>query len=152
MHSSTTQNPAAPVDRGLPTDRSAPTPARPPAIAVRGLHKSFPGKDGRINAVAGVDLTIGHGEIVAFLGPNGAGKTTTLDIVLGLVPPDAGSVSVMGATPRDAVLAGKVSALLQTGGLLRDLTVAETVRYVASTFTAPRPVQEVLEPRQMVPA
>lgn len=144
MHSSTTQNPVA-ADRGGPADHGAPIAARPPAIAVQGLHKSFSGKDGRIHAVNGVDLTIGHGEIVAFLGPNGAGKTTTLDIALGLVPPDAGSVSVMGLTPREAVLAGKVSALLQTGGLLRDLTVAETVRYVASTFTAPRPVQEVLD-------
>ncbi|MGC0142000.1 ABC transporter ATP-binding protein [Pseudactinotalea sp. Z1732] len=144
MHPSTTQN-AVVADHGTPADHGAALAPRPPAIAVRGLRKSFPGRDGRIHAVDGVDLTIGHGEIVAFLGPNGAGKTSTLDIVLGLVPPDAGSVAVMGLAPREAVLAGKVSALLQTGGLLRDLTVAETVRYVASTFTAPRPVQEVLE-------
>lgn len=116
----------------------------PPAVELRGLRKTFRGKRGPITAVDGVDLTVGHGQIVAFLGPNGAGKTTTLDMVLGLVEPDGGQVRVMGMKPRAAVQAGRVSALLQTGGLLRDLTVAETVRYIASTFQAPRPADEVL--------
>lgn len=115
-----------------------------PAIELEGLTKSFRGKGGKVTAVNGVDLTVNRGEILAFLGPNGAGKTTTLDIVLGLIEPDGGTARVMGAPPRTAVLAGKVSAVLQTGGLLRDITVVETVRYIASTFDSPRPVAEVL--------
>jgi ABC-2 type transport system ATP-binding protein len=97
-----------------------------------------------VQAVDGLDLTVAPGEIVAFLGPNGAGKTTTLDMLLGLTVPDAGSATVVGMAPRAAVLAGKVSAVLQTGGLLADLTVAETVRLISSTFTDPRPVDEVM--------
>ena len=111
---------------------------------LRGLRKSFRSSSGPVVAVDGVDLSIGYGEIVAFLGPNGAGKTTTLDMVLGLVEPDAGTATVMGMRPRAAVQAGRVSALLQSGGLLRDLSVAETVRYIAATFPRPRPVEEVL--------
>ena len=51
---------------------------------------------------SGVDLTIARGEFVAVLGPNGAGKSTFLDLVLGLLPPSAGAVSVLGETPRAA--------------------------------------------------
>lgn len=117
-----------------------------PAIALRGLTRVFrPRKEADIRAVDGVDLTINHGEIVAFLGPNGAGKTTTLDIVLGLTEPTSGSVEVFGADPREAVRAGAVSAVLQTGGLLQDLSVRETVEIIASMFGRLHAVDEVLE-------
>ncbi|GAA4347007.1 ABC transporter ATP-binding protein [Microbacterium rhizosphaerae] len=111
------------------------------AIAAAGLVKSF----GKVHAVRGVDLTVRAGEIVAFLGPNGAGKTTTIDMLLGLSHPDAGSVEVFGRTPRAAIAHGLVSAVLQTGGLLKDLTVRETLRLTASLFAETRPVDEVLE-------
>src|SRR5690554_2750840 len=104
------------------------------AVHLDGIVKDFGRGSERVRAVAGVDLSIGRGEVVAFLGPNGAGKTTTLDIVLGLTDPTAGSALVHGAAPRQAVLAGKVSGVLQSGGLLRDLTVGETVAMIASTF------------------
>jgi ABC-2 type transport system ATP-binding protein len=112
----------------------------PPAIELRGIHKHF----GHVHAVNGVDMTVASGEIVAFLGPNGAGKTSTIDITLGLSRPNAGSVSVYGMSPRHAIAHGLVSAVMQTGGLLKDLTVAETVTYTASLFSNPRPAQEVL--------
>jgi ABC-2 type transport system ATP-binding protein len=111
------------------------------AIELRGLHKNF--KD--VQAVRGMTLTINPGEIVALLGPNGAGKTTTTDMILGLSKPTAGSVSVFGRPPREAIDRGLVSAVLQTGGLLKDLTVEDTARYTASLFTGSRPVAEVLE-------
>jgi ABC-2 type transport system ATP-binding protein len=116
------------------------SPAITPAVRLDGLVKRF----GRVTAVAGLDLSIGPGEIVAFLGPNGAGKTTTIDMILGLSRPDAGQVRVLGGTPADAVRYGRVSAVLQSGGLLRDLTVAETVRFTAALFPHARPVEEVL--------
>ena len=65
--------------------------------------------------------------MVAFLGPNGAGKTTTIDMMLGLSHPTAGTVEVLGMQPREAIARGLVAAVMQTGGLLKDLTVRETV-------------------------
>jgi len=122
-----------------------PAPAGPTttgrAIDLRGLTKSF----GTVRAVDGLDLQVEAGEVLAFLGPNGAGKTTTIDMLLGFARPDSGTVQVFGLAPRDAIAAGKVSAVLQTGGLLKDLTVEETVRLTASLFAVSRPVDEVLE-------
>jgi len=110
------------------------------AVALRGVRKNF----GSVQAVRGIDLDIAPGEIVAFLGPNGAGKTSTIDIILGLSQPSAGTVGVYGMHPRQAISRGLVSAVMQTGGLLKDLTVAETAEYTASLFAQPRPVPEVL--------
>jgi ABC-2 type transport system ATP-binding protein len=119
-----------------------------PAIELRSLVKSFPprrgSQDTEVRAVDGIDLRIEQGEVVAFLGPNGAGKTTTLDMVLGLTEPTSGTAQVFGRRPREAVVGGHVSAVLQTGGLLRDLTVRETVRMIASTYAVHSPVDEVI--------
>jgi len=82
---------------------------------------------------------------MAFLGPNGAGKTSTIDMILGLSRPDAGEVEVYGMAPRQAVRKGLVSAVMQAGGLLKDLTVAETAAYTARLFAVSRSVGEVLE-------
>ena len=111
------------------------------AVEARALTKSF----GGVHAVTGVDLTVRPGEIVAFLGPNGAGKTTTIDMMLGLSTPDTGEVKVFGFAPRTAISRGLVSAVLQSGGLLKDLTVRETLDLTASLFADTRPVAEVLD-------
>jgi ABC-2 type transport system ATP-binding protein len=100
---------------------------------------------GAVTAVDGLDLTVAPGEVVAFLGPNGAGKTSTIDMVLGLSRPDAGTVEVHGLPPRQAVARGLVSAVMQTGGLLKELTVRETVQLTAALFAHTRPVAEVLD-------
>ena len=121
--------------------RSATVTNSPPAIELNGLVKRYD----TVTAVAGLDLTVRPGEIVAFLGPNGAGKTSTIDIVLGLSRPTAGSVQVFGLDPLTAVAHGRVAAVMQTGGLLKDLTVKETVQLTASLFREARPVAEVLE-------
>jgi len=99
---------------------------------------------GHVQAVRNVDLQLRSGEIVAILGPNGAGKTSTIDIILGLSQPSSGTVSVYGMHPRHAISRGLVSAVMQTGGLLKDLTVRETVEYTASLFALSQPVREVL--------
>src|SRR4051794_13414014 len=111
------------------------------AISLRDVTKSF----GAVRAVHGIDLDIRPGEIVAVLGPNGAGKTTTIDMILGLSQPTTGEVTVLGVQPRQAVARGLVSAVMQTGGLLKDLSVRETVAYVGSLFASTDPVEEVLE-------
>src|SRR4051812_18259070 len=100
------------------------------AVDLDGVVKRF----GAVTAVDGVNLTIRPGEVVALLGPNGAGKTTTIDMLLGLTRPDQGRVSVYGRAPHEAVALGLVSAVMQTGGLLKDYTVEETVRLTAVLF------------------
>jgi ABC-2 type transport system ATP-binding protein len=112
----------------------------PLAVELTGVHKHF----GHVHAVNGVDLDLSSGEIVAILGPNGAGKTSTIDIILGLSQADTGRVKVFGMEPRQAISRGLVSAVMQTGGLLKDLTVAETVEYTASLFASSQDVRNVL--------
>src|SRR3954454_18946597 len=112
----------------------------PDAVRLSGLVKRF----GSVMAVDGVDLAVRPGEIVAFLGPNGAGKTTTIDMMLGFSRPDEGEVQILGGTPAEAIAQGRIAAVLQTGGLLKDLSVAETVRLTASLFPSARPASEVL--------
>ncbi len=117
----------------------------PLALEARALSKSFSTRgSGSVRAVDGVDLAIRQGEVVAFLGRNGAGKTTTLDMALGLTTPDSGSVRLFGLSPDEAVAAGRISAVLQTGGLLPDFTVGETVAIIAATHQGSTPVDEVM--------
>ena len=115
------------------------------AIEITGLTRGFGSGERRVQAVDGVDLSVRRGKIVALLGPNGAGKTTTIDMLLGLSSPDGGTVRVLGQSPRQAVASGRLSALLQTGGLLSDLTVAETVDVIAGFHSASARVPEVME-------
>jgi ABC-2 type transport system ATP-binding protein len=116
-----------------------------PTIELQGLVKTYHGgRRGPVHAVRGIDLSIERGETVALLGPNGAGKSTTIDMMLGLIPPDAGEVSVFGRTPREAVDGGMVGAMLQTGDLIRDLTVRELIGLVASLYPRSMPLDDVL--------
>ncbi len=114
-------------------------------VQLRGLAKTFKGPSGPIEAVRGIDVSIPAGETVALLGPNGAGKSTTIDMLLGLQAPDAGSVSVFGRSPSAAVAAGAIGAMLQTGGLIRNVTVRELIGVMASLYPAPMAVADVLE-------
>jgi ABC-2 type transport system ATP-binding protein len=121
------------------TERSSGT-----ALQLTGVTKSFRVGTETVRAVRGIDLSIDRGEIVALLGANGAGKTTTLDMVLGLTPPTSGEVRVFGGMAEQAVANGRISAVLQTGGLLRDLKVGETVKLIASTYRHHLDVDEVM--------
>src|SRR5690242_8313173 len=76
-------------------------------------------------AVDGLSLSVDSGEVVALLGPNGAGKTTAISILLGLVDADAGTASLLGGPPHQAIAEGRVGAMLQDGGLMGGVTVAE---------------------------
>jgi ABC-2 type transport system ATP-binding protein len=120
--------------------------ASPPTTGIQlsGLTKTFRTPDGPVHAVRGVDFSIAPGETVALLGPNGAGKTTTIDMMLGLLPPDSGTVSVFGMTPEDAIKAGAVGGMLQTGGVIQYLTVRELITMVASLYPKPLGVDEVI--------
>jgi ABC-2 type transport system ATP-binding protein len=104
------------------------------------LSKSY----GAVRAVRSIDLVIAPGETVALLGPNGAGKSTTIDMVLGLTRPDAGRVTLFGMSPAQAVAAGVVGGMLQTGSLIDHLSVRELITMVASLYPRPLEVTEVL--------
>ncbi|WP_330259630.1 ABC transporter ATP-binding protein [Streptomyces murinus] len=99
---------------------------------------------GTVRAVDGLSLRLHPGETVALLGPNGAGKSTTLDLLLGLKQPDAGTVSVFGTGPREAIVAGRVGAMLQSGGLMDDVTVAELVKLSCSLHPRPYKAADVM--------
>lgn len=102
------------------------------AVSIENLHKHFGAGERAVRAVDGLDLSIRRGEVVALLGPNGAGKTTTLDMLLGLTDPSSGDISVYGQRSIRAAKTGVIAGVLQTGGLLSDLSVRETVEVIAS--------------------
>ena len=116
------------------------TNAAGPGIVLSRLSKSY----GNVRAVRSVDLAIAPGETVAILGPNGAGKTTTIEMVLGLTRPDSGTVTLFGKSPAEAVAAGAVGGMLQTGALVEYLSVRELVTMVASVYPRPLPVEHAM--------
>jgi ABC-2 type transport system ATP-binding protein len=111
------------------------------AVHLAAVTKRF----GPVTAVAGLELTMAAGEVVALLGPNGAGKSTTIDVLLGLTAPDSGSVSLYGMDPATAIRRGRVGAMLQSGGLLPDLTARETVALAVAMYGRRLPVAEVMD-------
>jgi ABC-2 type transport system ATP-binding protein len=127
-------------------DIRAPERGPLPGIELSGVRKSFRTRGGAVvHAVRGIDVSIGAGETVALLGPNGAGKSTTIDILLALARPDAGTVSIFGRSPSEAIAVGAVGAMLQTGGLVRYVSVRELIELFASLYPDPLGVDEVLE-------
>ncbi|MEO8272866.1 MAG: ABC transporter ATP-binding protein [Chloroflexota bacterium] len=78
-----------------------------PAIEVTDLRKRY----GQVDALAGLTMTVGRGEVFGFLGPNGAGKTTTVKLLLGLARPTGGSGKVLGAPIGDLATRRKIGYL-----------------------------------------
>src|SRR6476659_6627875 len=118
-------------------------PVSDPVISVKGLRKSYDG----FEAVRGIDLEIGAGEIFAFLGPNGAGKTTTVEILEGYRNRNAGEVSVLGIDPQraDRAWRNRVGCVLQESRLVPELTPREAVEQYAGYYTHPREVDETVD-------
>ena len=114
-------------------------------VELRGVEKSFRAARALVHAVRGIQLSIAAGETVALLGPNGAGKSTTIDMLLGLLRPDSGVVSLLGGSPQQAVADGLVGAMLQTGALMRGVTPRELLAMMASLYPEPLEVEEALE-------
>jgi ABC-2 type transport system ATP-binding protein len=99
---------------------------------------------GHVRAVDGLSLELRAGETVAFLGPNGAGKSTSLDMLLALRKPTSGRIRMFGSDPYHAVKNGRVGAMLQSGGLMPEVTVRELVTLVTGFHPRPLPVNETL--------
>ena len=102
-------------------------------ITASGLRKSY----GPVEAVRGIDLDVGRGEIVAFLGPNGAGKTTTIRMLTGFAVPTGGEMRVLGL-PFEPSTAAAIKAQLgmvsQEDSLDPDLSVEKNLLVYASYF------------------
>lgn len=103
-------------------------------ISLENVSKSFP----QITAVKDLSLAIRAGEVIALLGENGAGKSTTIDMILGYTEPTNGTVTVLGQPAGAIRSSGRIAAVPQSGGLLPDLTVRETVELVAAAQGATR--------------
>ncbi|TYR18452.1 ABC transporter ATP-binding protein [Corynebacterium urealyticum] len=122
------------------------------AIEATGVSKTFHPRSSRpVHALKNANLTVQPGEIIALLGTNGAGKTTLLDLILGLTTPTCGTVTVMGHSPTQAVYKQHIGALMQTGGLLNELTVKDTVEMIAATFPKHLPLDEVIAQANLEP-
>lgn len=115
------------------------------AVEILDVCKTFRTRTTQVEAVKDISLLVNTGEIVALLGENGAGKSTLIDMLLGLTEPTSGRIMLWGSSPRQAVANGRVSAVLQTGGLLNDLSVYDQVAMVAATYPTRPSVKAALE-------
>jgi ABC-2 type transport system ATP-binding protein len=111
-----------------------------PVVSFENVRKTY----GKVRAVDGLTMELRPGETVAFLGPNGAGKSTSLDMLLNLRKPDHGRIRMFGSDPYHAIKNGKVGAMLQSGGLMPEVTVRELVSLVTSFHPRPEPVEQTM--------
>jgi len=98
-----------------------------PAVEVIDVVKAYETKV----AVDGLSFEVEKGEIFGLIGPNGAGKTTTIRMMMDIIQPDTGSVSILGSPPSEATK-GRLGYLPEERGLYKKLSVTETISYLAS--------------------
>ncbi len=105
------------------------------AIRIQGLIHRFD----TVQALNGLSLEVPIGSIYGFLGPNGAGKTTTINILLGLLEPNDGSVEVLGLDPRThgSEIRGRTGALLEHSGVYEQLTVEDNLEFFGRAWEIP---------------
>jgi len=108
---------------------------RTPALSLEQVSKRY----GNVEALRGVDLTVGGGEVVGLLGPNGAGKSTAMKISIGLVRPDSGRVRVLGEEigPDALALKRQLGYVPENPSLYEFLTGAEYLDFVADMYELP---------------
>jgi ABC-2 type transport system ATP-binding protein len=113
-----------------------------PAVRCQDLYKRY----GDVVAVDGLSLDVYRGECFGLLGPNGAGKTTTIEILEGLLTPDAGDVEVLGLRWRrdEPELRQRLGIQLQEAQFTDKLTVEETLRLFRSFYDRGRSIDDLL--------
>jgi ABC-2 type transport system ATP-binding protein len=111
-----------------------------PVLETENLRKAF----GRIQAVAGISIAVGAGEIVGLLGPNGSGKSTTMKMIIGVLKPDSGKVEVLGqSVDADPIRTKRlVGYVPETPQLYEFLTGVEYLDFVAEMFELPPEVRK----------
>ena len=119
-----------------PTPPATPSDASEHYIRCARLSKVF--KDfwmrDRVKAVDGIDLDVRRGEVFGLLGPNGSGKSTTIKMILGLLHPSSGVISVFGKNPRDVSIKNEIGYLPEDSYLYRFLNARETLDYYGKLF------------------
>jgi ABC-2 type transport system ATP-binding protein len=110
-----------------------------PVLRISGLTKSFRG----CRVVDNVDMTVGQGRIVGFLGPNGAGKTSVMSMIMGLLAPDAGEISLFGESRRSVATRLRLGYLQERPTLYPDMTARAYLTMFARLHGAPRPQARV---------
>ncbi len=123
-----------------------PSPTRAPTgkqfvAQLEGVTKRY----GDVVALKDATLRVRPGEVLAVLGPNGAGKTTAVNLMLGLLRPDEGAVSLFGTSPEDVAAKVRIGAMLQISGVPPTLTVREHLTSFAAYYPSPLPVNEAIE-------
>src|ERR1700744_2537241 len=116
-------------------------PGTGPVVSFDNVSKQY----GGLKAVDGLTLDLRPGETVALLGPNGAGKSTSLDMLLALRKPTGGAIKMFGSPPYHAVKSGRVGAMLQSGGLMPEVTVRDLVELITKLHPNPEPVATTMK-------
>ncbi|HET9048467.1 MAG TPA: ABC transporter ATP-binding protein [Chiayiivirga sp.] len=96
---------------------------------------------GLVQALAGIDLGIAAGEVLAVLGPNGAGKSTAIGLLLGLLSPDSGSAELFGVDPANRHARQRIGVMLQQASLPDTLSVRELIALTASYYPDPHSIE-----------
>lgn len=111
-------------------------------IELKGVKKTFRDFWMRptVEAVKELDLAVGKGEVFGLLGPNGSGKSTTIKMILGLLAPSAGEVTLFGLPPRSVQARARLGYLPELSYLHPFLTARETLRYYAGLNALPSAV------------
>lgn len=101
-------------------------------LEIRDLRKKY----GNFQALDGLNMTIGKGELFGFVGPNGAGKTTTIKIITGLLAPDSGSIVIdgMDGIREQRCLKEKMGYVPDSFGVYDNLKVSEYMEFFASCY------------------
>ena len=132
------QAPAATGPAAAPSPASSSTEV--PVAELRGITKKF----GTTTALAGIDIEVRRGELLAVLGPNGAGKSTAIALWLGLIEADSGAVTLLGGAPNDVARRRGLGVMMQDVELPKELKVRELVALAASYYDEPMGVDEAL--------
>lgn len=130
-----------PENNGDPHPPGVTTSEQRPLATLNSVHKRY----GKTVALAGLDLEVRSGELLAVLGPNGAGKSTAISLWLGLLEADGGEVHLLGGSPLDVESRRHVGVMMQEVGLAPELRVRELIDLTASYYPNPLRAAQTLD-------
>ena len=113
--------------------------------SLQGVTKRF----GSVRALNDLNISVPKGKLLALLGRNGAGKTTAINLMLGLLRVDEGSVSIFGQAPKNRTVRQRIGAMLQHSELPEQLTVREHLSLFQSYYPQPKSVLEIAAATQL---